>query len=152
MARPTRGSDSPAASDAIVAFNQVLSEILDVVSVAKQADRKVPGSHPLHAELDRLLNDLVAWSRRLMEEDDLLGVSALNFMPSAAGRHPPNRWPGAPTDEQVITVLGELLGRLAGHLDVAAAEQTDDAARAALQSVAQELAAHRQALAGCSGS
>ena len=147
MASNARGSDTPAASDAITAFNQVLSEILDVVSVAKQADRKVPGSRPLHAELDQLLSDLVAWSRRLMAEDDVLGVSALNFMPSAAGRQPSNRWPGAPTDEQVITVLDELLGRLARHLDAAAAEQTDDAARGALEAVARELATHRRTLA-----
>jgi hypothetical protein len=132
----------------IVAFNQVLSEILDVVQVAKQADRKVQGSDPLHGELDQLLGDLVSWARRLMEQDDLLGVSALSFMPSAAGRRPANRWLGAPTDEQVGAVLEGLLGQLEEHLRAALAEQEDEGPRAALAVVDQELQAHRQALEG----
>lgn len=136
----------PAPEDPIVSFNQVLSEILDVVQVAKQADRKVPPSDPLHGELDQLLSDLIIWARRLMDRDDALGVSAMAYMPSAAGRQPRNPWLGAPTDTEVRDLLDDLLGRLDDHLGAALAEQSDEASRAALVEVEGGLRAHRQAL------
>jgi hypothetical protein len=135
------------AEDPIAAFNQVLSEILDVVQVAKQADRKVPPADPIHPELDRLLSDLVSWARRLMDQDDAFGVSALSYMPSAAGRHPSAPWPGAPSDDQVRAVLDDLLGRLEQHLDTVLARQDDASAREALIDVGRQLRAHRGALA-----
>jgi hypothetical protein len=132
--------------DPIAAFNQVLSEVLDVVMVASQADRKVPPSHTLHGELDRLVDDLRGWAQRLMAEDDALGVSALTFMPSRAGRQMPNPWPGAPSDDEVRRLLGDLLGRLDRHLEAARAQQCDDGTAAVLAEVDLGLHGHRQAL------
>jgi hypothetical protein len=140
--------ENPAPDNPIVAFNQVLSEILDVVQVAKQADRKVQRTHALHRELDQLLADLVAWAAGLMAEDDALGVSALTYMPSQAGRQPRNPWPGAPTDDQVRNVLDGLLGRLEEHLGAALAQQSTDDTRRALFEVAQGLQDHRRVLSG----
>jgi hypothetical protein len=134
--------------DPIAAFNRVLSEILDVVQVAKQADRKVSKSHSLHDELDHLLKDLIGWAARLMEQDDALGVSALAFMPSQAGRHPRNPWPGTPTDEEVRALLGDLLGQLDQHLAAAMMEQTDGRSHGVLAEVGQQVRDHRRALTG----
>jgi hypothetical protein len=80
---------APVPQDPIAAFNQVLSDVIDVIGDVSQADRKVPATHALHAELDRLRQDLTRWAGLLMDRDDALGVSALTFMPSKAGRHPP---------------------------------------------------------------
>ncbi len=51
--------------DPIVALNQVLSEVIDVVLDVRQAHRRVPGTHALHAVLDQLFGDLKAWARLL---------------------------------------------------------------------------------------
>ena len=132
--------------EAIGALNQVLSEVIDVVSEVKQARRKVPGAHPLHGQIDQLSNDLGAWAGRLMVQDDALGVSPLASMPSVAGRTPLNLWPGSPTDEEVCQLLDDHLARLEGHVTSASDRQTDEGSRAALDEVHAGIAAHRDAL------
>jgi DNA-binding ferritin-like protein len=135
----------PPTHDPISALNQVLSEVIDVVQDVKQAHRKVPETHALHAELDRLFDDVRAWARLLVDEDEALGVSPLTRMPSVAGRKPPNLFPGNPTDEEVRQVIDEYLERLEQHAAAALAEQDDDTARAALAEVERGVLAHRRA-------
>lgn len=137
---------SSEAHDPVAAFTEVLSEVLDFVQDVKQAHRKVPENHDLHAELDRLFVDLRRWAPLLLEEDEDLGGSPLATMPSIAGRVPVNLWPSSATDEEVRTVLSEHLARLSAQLSVALAEQTDDRARAVLGDIQPELAEHLQAL------
>jgi len=132
--------------DPIVALNQVLSEVIDVVLDVKQAHRKVPETHALHSKLDRLFDDVRTWARLLVDEDAALGVSPLTRMPSVAGRKPPNLWPETPSDEDVRRVIDDYLQRLEQHVAIALAEQQDDAARAVLADVELGLLAHRQAL------
>jgi hypothetical protein len=132
--------------DSIAALNQALTEIIDEVPSLKQARRLVRGTDPLRALLDRLFDDLRGWAALLMERDDALGVSALGFMSSTAGRQPPNLWPGAATDDDVRRVVGEHLDRLARHVAAALEEQDDDASRAALAEVERGLMAYREAL------
>jgi DNA-binding ferritin-like protein len=134
-------SDDPA-----VAFNSVLSEVIDVIQEVKQADWKIPKAHELHGKLDRLLSDLVRWKTLLADRDQALGVSPLSFMPSAEGRRPPNLWPGSPTDEEVLALVDEHLSRLEDHLSVAREEQPDEGTRRTLAEVARGLAAHRRDL------
>jgi hypothetical protein len=132
-----------ASQDPVARLNQVLSDVLDVVQDVKQALRKVPGTHALHAELDLLFDELRRWAGLLMARDEALGVSVLASMPSVAGRTPPNLWPGAVTDDEVRRVVGEHLDEVARHVAVAMAEQEDGESRAALAEVARGLAAHR---------
>ena len=136
-------SDDPA-----TALNEVLSEVIDLVQDVKQAQRKVPGSHALHAELDQLFIDLGAWARLLFEQDEALGISPLATMPSVAGRTPPNLWPGVATDEEVRTLVDEHFGRLAEHVTAAMAAQEDGPTRVALAGVERGVSAHRTALRG----
>lgn len=132
--------------DATAALNQVLSEVIDVVQDVKQAHRKVPETHALHAALDQLSGDLRTWATRLVEQDDALGVSPLASMPSVAGRKPPNLWPGPASDEEVRRVIGEHLDRLEQHVAAALAEQEDVGSRAALADVERGLQTNRRAL------
>ncbi len=136
----------PPPEDPTVALNQVLSEVIDTVQDVKQAHRKVPETHALHAALDRLFEDLRTWAGRLMDRDEALGVSPLAFMPSVAGRTPPNPWPGAASDEDVRRFVGEHLDRLEQYVAAARAEQTDDASQAILADRQRGVAADRRAL------
>ena len=132
--------------DPAAALNQVLSEVIDVVLDVRQAHRRVPGTHALHAVLDQLFGDLKAWAGLLMDQDVALGVSPLASMPSAAGRKPPSRWTGAASDEEVRQVVAGHLDRLGQHVAAALAEQEDDGARSALAEVQRGLLANRRAL------
>jgi DNA-binding ferritin-like protein len=137
----------PRRNDPVAALNQVLSEVVDAVLDVKQAHRRVPETHALHAVLDQLFADLRTWAWLLADQDQALGVSPLASMPSAAGRTPPTPWHGAATDEEVRRIVGEHLDRLGQHLAAALAEQRDDKVRAALAEVEQGILAHRRALA-----
>ena len=137
---------SPPPDDPVAALNQVLSEVIDLVQDVKQAHRKVPETHALHALLDQLFADLRSWARLLVERDEALGVSPLGDISSVAGRRPPNLWPGAASDDEVRGIVGEHLDRLAQHVVAALADQEDEASRAALVRVERELVARRKAL------
>jgi hypothetical protein len=124
----------------------VLSEVIDTVLEVKQAHRRVPETHALHAVLDQLFADLRTWTWLLADQEQALGVSPLASMPSAAGRTPPTPWHGAASDEEVRRIVGEHLDRLGQHLAAALAEQPDEKIRAALAEVEQGILAHRRAL------
>jgi DNA-binding ferritin-like protein len=134
-------SDDPA-----TALNEVLSEVIDIVQEVKQAHRKVPEAHALHAEIDALSEDLRAWARLLIETDEALGVSPLERMPSVAGRKPPNLWQGTATDDEVRRLLEDHLDRLGQHVTAAIAAQNDDGSRAALTEIERGLLDHRRRL------
>jgi hypothetical protein len=138
---PPRREDPAAA-----ALNQVLSEVIDAILDVRQADRRVPETHALRAELDRLFADLRTWARVLADQDQALGVSPLASMPTAAGRTPSNPWHGTASDEEVRRIVGEHLDRLSHHLAAALAEQQDDQIRAALTEVQQGIVAHERTL------
>src|SRR5258706_4129808 len=115
---------SPPPSEArAAALNQVLSEVIDAILDVRQADRRVPETQPLHAELDQLLTDLRSWARLLADQDQALGVSPLASMPTAAGRTPPSPWHGAASNEEIRRIVGEHLDRLRQYLSAALAEQ-----------------------------
>jgi DNA-binding ferritin-like protein len=139
VSQPRR--DGPAA-----ALNQVLSEVIDAVLDVRQAHRRVPETHALHAVLDRLFDDLRTWALLLADQDQALGVSPLANMPTASGRTPPHSWHGAASDEDVRRVVGEDLDRLGQHLAAALAEQRDDKVRAVLAEVERGLLTYRRAL------
>ena len=138
----------PPREDPAAALNQVLSEVIDAILDVRQAHRRVPETQALHAELDQLFADLRAWARLLADADQVLGVSPLASMPSAAGRTPPHPWHGAASNEEVRRIVGEHLDRLGQHLSAALDEQHDDKVRAALTEVEQGILAHRRTLSG----
>jgi DNA-binding ferritin-like protein len=136
----------PRPGDPVAALNQVLSEVIDAVLDVRQAHRRVPETHALHAVLDRLFDDLRTWAQLLADQDQALGVSPLASMSTGAGRTPPHPWHGAASDEDVRRVVGEDLDRLGQHLAVALAEQRDDKVRAVLTEVERGLLIDRQTL------
>jgi hypothetical protein len=133
-------------SDPITALNEVLSEIIDVVQEVKQARRRVDASHALRPEVDQLFDDVLSWAQLLMIQDEALGVSPLERMPSVAGRRPPNLWPSAASDGEVCDLLDQHLGRLEEHVADALTQQTDPGSAESLGDVQAAVTAHRQAL------
>jgi hypothetical protein len=132
--------------DPMTALNEVLSEVIDMVMAVRQAHRKVPETHALHAELDQLFSDARGWAELLVVADTARGVSALDYMPSVAGRQRPDLWHGPVRDEEVRRVVAEQLDRLAEHLRVALSEQDDDHLRELLDRIGAELQSHLDAL------
>ena len=132
--------------DAMTALNEVLSEVIDVVMALRQAHRRVPETHELHAELDQLFSDGKTWAEQLMEADTARGVSALDYMPSVAGRQRPNLWQGRVSDDDVRQVVTQQLQRLGEHLRAALAEQNDDRVRDLLDRIGTEIQSHLDAL------
>src|SRR5258708_18237489 len=99
--------------DPIAALNEVLSEVIDVVMALRQAHHRVPETHELHAELDQLFSDARRWAELLMDADTARGVSALDYMPSVAGRQRPDLWHGPVADAELRSVVIGQLDRLA---------------------------------------
>jgi DNA-binding ferritin-like protein len=145
-ARIGAGVSQPRHDDPAAALNQVLSEVIDGILDVRQAHRRVPETHALHAVLDQLFDDLRDWARLLADQDQALGVSPLASMPTVAGRTPPHSWHGAASDEEVRRMVGEDLGRLGRHVAAALAELHDDKVQAALAEVQRGLLIHTRAL------
>jgi len=131
-------------SDAIAALNQILSEVMDVVQEVKQARWKVFPTQSLHAELNDLYDDVRAWARRLILQDESLGVSPLTRIPSSEVRARPSL--GSMTDDAVRQLLDDHLARLDKHVAVALAKQEDPGSRAVLHEIDAGLVAHRKTL------
>jgi len=131
-------------SEAIAALNQILSEVMDVVQEVKQAHWRVSPTQSLHTELNGLYDDVRAWARRLILQDESLGVSPLTRIPSAEGRARPSL--GLMTDDEVRHLLDDHLARLDEHVSVALAKQEDPGSRAVLHEIDAGVAAHRKTL------
>ena len=145
-ARIGAGVSESRRDDPAAALNQVLSEVIDGILDVRQAHRRVPETHALHAVLDQLFDDLRTWAGLLADQDQALGVSPLASMPTGAGRTPPHSWHGAASDEEVRRIVGEDLGRLRKHLTAALAEEHDDKVRATLAEVERGLLVRMRAL------
>ena len=130
----------------MTALNGVLSEVIDMVMALRQAHRKVAETHQLHAELDQLDRDARTWAELLVQADIARGVSALDYMPSVAGRQRPNLWQGRVSDDDVSKVVTQQLHRLGEHLSAALSEQDDDRVRDLLDRIRTELQSHLDAL------
>src|SRR5260370_39515826 len=111
--------------DPTAALNQVLSEVIDVVLDVRQAHRRVPETHALHAVLDQLFEDLSTWAHLLADQEQALGVSPLASMPSAAGRKPSHPWHGAASDEEGRRIVGQQLAPLRPDGAARPEEQTE---------------------------
>jgi DNA-binding ferritin-like protein len=132
--------------DPMAALNEVLNEVIDMVMALRQAHRKVPETHQLHAELDQLSSDARKWAELLVEADTARGVSALDYMPSVAGRQRPSLWQGRVGDDDVRKVVTQQLRRLGEHLAAALSEQEDGRVRDLLDRISTELRSHLDAL------
>jgi DNA-binding ferritin-like protein len=137
---------SPSQHDPMAALNEVLSEVIDVVMGLRQAHRKVPETHKLHAELDQLFSDARSWAEQLMEADTARGVSALDYMPSVAGRQGPSRLPGRAGDDEVRDVVTQQLRLLGEHVRAALSAEDDARVRDLLDRISAELQSHLEAL------
>ena len=137
---------SPSQHDPMAALNEVLSEVIDVVMGLRQAHRKVPETHQLHAELDQLFSDAKSWAELLMEADTARGVSALDYMPSVAGRQRPNLLPGRAGDDEVRDVVTQQLRLLGEHVRAALSAEDDARVRDLLDRISAELQSHLEAL------
>jgi DNA-binding ferritin-like protein len=132
--------------DPMAAVNELLSEIIDVALALRQAHRRVPEAHELHAQLDELVSDARSWAELLMEADTARGVSALAYMPSVTGRQRPDLGHGSLSDDDVRRILAERLDQLASHIRAALAQPEDDDIRDLLNRINAELQAHLTAL------
>jgi hypothetical protein len=132
--------------DPLAALHAVISEIIDLVQEVKQARWKASAPGALHAELDRLFEDVRGWARLLVETDEQRGDAPLASMPSGSSRTPPNLWPGTVTADEVRDVLDQQLDRLGRHVETARSEQQDEPLRSALGDVERGVVAHRLAL------
>ena len=140
-------STASSAADRAVTLNEVLSEVIDLVQEVKQAHRKVPETHALHAELDQLFADMATWAQLVVEHDEALGVSPLATMPSVAGRKPPNLWPGEATDGAVGSLIDDHLERLGQHLQAVRTSGQDNArSREIIDDIERGVLQHRNAL------
>src|SRR4051795_12199089 len=140
-------STTPSAADSAAPLNEVLSEVIDLVQEVKQAHRKVPETHALHAELDQLFADMLTWAQLVVEHDEALGVSPLATMPSVAGRKPPNLWPGEATDDAVRSLIDDHLDRLGQHLRAVRTSGQDNArSREIVDDIERGVLQHRKAL------
>jgi hypothetical protein len=137
--------------DPIVALNQVLDEVLELLLEVKQADRKVFPSHELHGELDRLFADLLSWRTLLVDEDVALGVDPLSFILSAAGRTQRSLWSGNPTDDEVSSLVGGHLLRLEDHVRPLLEDPVDETWDNTFSEIQRGVATHREALAQFGG-
>ena len=145
-ARIGAGVSPPRRDDPAAALSPVLSEVIDAVLDVKQARRRVPETHALHAVPGQLFDDLRTWARLLADQEQALGVSPLASMPGAAGRQPPRPWHGAASDDEVRRIVGQHLDRLGQHVAAALAEQQEDQVRVALGEVERGLQVHQRAL------
>jgi hypothetical protein len=134
-------------ADSIVALNQILDEVLELILEVKQADRKVLPSHELHGELDRLFADLLSWRTLLADQDLALGVNPLSFISSAAGRTQVILWSGNPTDDEVSLLVGAHLLRLESHLSSLLDDTSDETSAGAFSEIRRGVVTHREALA-----
>ncbi len=132
--------------DPMAALNEVLSEVIEVVMAVRQAHSKVSGTHQLRAELDQLFSDAKAWAELLMEADTARGVSALDYMPSVAGRQRPDLWRGQVSDDAVRQVMTEQLRLLGEHVSAALSAQDDERVRDLLDRISAEIESHLDAL------
>ena len=137
---------SPSQHDPMAALNEVLSEVIDVVMALAQAHRKVSETHQLHAELDQLFSNAKTWAELLVEADTARGVSALDFMPSVAGRQRSSMWQGRASDDEVRQVLLQQLSRLSEHVSAALSAQDDERVRDLLDRISAELQSHLETL------
>jgi hypothetical protein len=126
---------TPRSSGPAPSLNAVLSDVIDIVQDLKQARRKVPVTHELHRLLNGLHSDLQSWAASLMDYDLATGVSALSTVTSAAGRTPPNLWPGDPSDGEVRDLVVGLLDRIEDHVVAAKGKQDDEDGRQVLSTV-----------------
>jgi hypothetical protein len=145
MRPPRRQGQAVSESEAIAALNQILNEVMDVVQEVKQANWRVSPAQSLHDDLNQLYDDVRAWARLLILQDESLGVSPLTRIPSAEGRLRPSL--GSMTDDEVRQLLDDHLARLDEHVAAALAKQNDPGSQAALQEIDAGVIAHRKTLA-----
>jgi hypothetical protein len=83
-------------------------------------------------------------AQTLIARNDALGLSALESMPSVAGRTPPNLWPGSPTDDEVGRFQDGHVERFRQHVIAARTAQVDASSPELLAGIERYLTAHQQ--------